>query len=116
MKRLHAALISILLGAATIAGVFALANTVKLGPSKPDPSRAIALRQAQLNQVAAQIRALRKASPPKLAAVPRKQTAPAAEQVIYVRASAPATTSVSRHDDEGDGSLSATEGGGGFDD
>jgi hypothetical protein len=110
MKRMHAALISLLLGAATVAGVFALERTVSLGPSTPDASKSIAVRQAQLDQVAAQIRALRKASPPRLAAAEKKQSAPA--QVLYVRASAPTTAAAGEREDEQE-----HEGeGGGFDD
>ena len=110
MKRMHAALVSLLLGAATLVGVLALSRTVSLGPSTPDASKTIAIRQAQLDQVAAQIRALRQSRPPTLATAQRKQTTP--EQVLYVRAPAPAATLTGERDSEQD----HESGGGGFDD
>ena len=110
MKRMHAALVSLLLGVATIAGVFALERTMSLGPSTPDASKSIAVRQAQLDQVAAQIRALRQAGPPTLAAVQPKQAAP--EKVLYVRSASPTTSSAGERETEQEHG----DEGGGFDD
>ncbi|MFN8222277.1 MAG: hypothetical protein U0R50_03400 [Gaiellales bacterium] len=97
---LHAAVASLILGIATIAGVVALSRTLALGPSRTDATKAIAVRQSQLARASAQLRALRKSGPPSLPPVTRKREP--AEQVIYVRGPSPRVTTAYRDDDYGE--------------
>lgn len=98
MRPINAVIASLVLGAAAVAGVFALSRTVALGPSQQDATKTIAVRQAQLAQASAELQAIRKAHPPALPAATRPR--PRAEQVIYVQAPAPPATTTVRYDDE----------------
>lgn len=113
MKRIHAALVSLLLGIAAIVGVVALERTVALGPSTPSASSAISIRHARLDQVAAQIDALRRSGPPTTTARPKPAAPP--EQVIYVRAPSVAQANAAERELEHELELEG-ESEGGFDD
>jgi hypothetical protein len=98
MRRTHTALVSLMLGVATVAGVLALERTVALGPSAPDAASSISMRRARLDRVASEIEALRRAAPPAAKAVRTPQSP--REQVIYVRAAPLVRAHGSEHESE----------------
>ena len=96
MRKPHALAVSLMIGAAAVAGVFALNRTVSLGQTSSNPSATttIAARKAALDRAEAQIAKLRASRPPSL---PERPTAvrAAAPRIVYVRApQAQAVTSV----------------------
>jgi hypothetical protein len=94
MRKPHALAVSLMIGAATVAGVFALNRTVSLGQtaSTPTPTTTIAARQAALDRAEAQIAKLRASRPPALPDRPTAVSAPT-PRVVYVRAPQPPAVS-----------------------
>ena len=117
MKRGHALLLSLMIGAAAIFGIFAATHTVKLGRSAHQPAVAsaqIAARNRALDRTEASLRRMLEQKPAAAAgAVP---VAP--QRVVYVRP-APHIVTIHRHSGEyeakGDHGGDGHEGGG-FDD
>ena len=101
MARKHRFSIVVMLGAAVVAGFFALSRSVQLGvASKPAPTAQVSARARSLDRLEAQLRhqlaALPKAAPK---AQPAK-TPSAAPGVLYVRSTAsPVSAS---HGDDGE--------------
>lgn len=113
MKRGHALLVSLLIGAAAIFGIVAASHTLALGRASRRPtisSAQIAAHDRALNQTEAKLRRMLAQRQPAAAA---SATTPAPHRVIYVRP-APHIVTVHR---PGGGEHEAEAGeGGGFDD
>ena len=110
MARKHRFSIVVLLGAAVVAGFFALSRSVQLGiASKPAPTAQVSARARSLDRLEAQLRhqlaALPKAAP-KAQPVATRSAAPG---VLYVRSAAsPVSAS---HGDDGEHSSEGHDGG-----
>jgi len=71
MNRMHALIVSLAVGAAAIAGVFALGHTLSLGnQAHATTDRQVAQRTAQLDRYEASLHKALAQKPPKLPAVP----------------------------------------------
>lgn len=89
MTRQHAVAVSALLGTAAVAGVLALGQTLQLGQAAHGSSDSqVKARAATLHRAEAQIAKLNASVPPAPKARQRPAAVPA-EQVVYVRATAP---------------------------
>jgi len=81
MNRMHALIVSLAVGVAAIAGVFALGHTLSLGnQAHAATDSQIARRTAQLDRYEASLRAALAARPPKLPPVPAPRVSPAPTQ------------------------------------
>lgn len=99
MKKNHALALSLLLGAAAVAGVVALTRTVALGQSSPaTPTAQLEQREAALARARRDIARLDASVPPALP--PATTTAAAAPRVVVVRTAA-AGTARQWEEDEG---------------
>ncbi len=86
MKRAHATLIALLVGAAALAGTVAALKTVRLGQAAASPqttSAEIARRTRTLDRSEAALKQALVRKPPALPPLPK--AAPAAQRVVYVR-------------------------------
>lgn len=98
MKRLHSALIALLLAAAAALGLFAVARTNSLGAASNVSGTQIQARARRLDSFERQIRTLQAKRPPALPALPGKITAPLPPPPRLVAPPAPAILA-STHDD-----------------
>jgi hypothetical protein len=81
MNRIHALIVSIAVGVAAIAGVFALGHTISLGnQAHATTDRQVAQRTAQLDRYEASLRKALAQKPPKLPAVPASGSTAASMQ------------------------------------
>jgi len=81
MNRMHALIVSLAVGVAAIAGVFALGHTLSLGnQAHATTARQVAQRTAQLDRYEASLRAALAAKPPKLPPVPAPRISGASSQ------------------------------------
>jgi len=102
MSRKHALPVVLLLGAAAVAGLVALGQTLDLGASAqatPLPARMIAARSRALDRVEASLKRSLAQRPPKLPAIPAAAT-PDSAKVVYVRAK-PIVVHTARRSDDG---------------
>jgi len=94
MNRTSALIVSLAVGVAAIAGIFAVGHTVALGnQANAKTDRQIARRTAQLNRYEASLRRALAQKPPKLPPVPAAGSTAAPAQ-IAVAASAPSAPAV----------------------
>lgn len=102
MNKRHALGVTILVGAAAVAGMLAVTRTVQLGEAADTSPAALEARATELDQVEAQIRLLDASVPP--AVPPRSSTATvdAATGVVYVRATSEDSSEEDRDDHEDD--------------
>ena len=119
MTRMHALVISALLGLAAVAGIAAVGRTVALGQgsAKTVSEATIAARSAQLDRAEAALRAARLKRPPALPAVPvstRARSAPAVQVVLVRQTTVGAVQHEEARDDDRYREHEAE--GGGFDD
>lgn len=102
MKKHHALVLSLLLGAASVAGVVALTRTVALGQASPTtPTSQLQQREASLDRARRDIARLDANVPPALPPATAPATA-GAPRVVVVRATA-SSTAPQWDDDEGRG-------------
>jgi hypothetical protein len=93
MNRTRALIVSLAVGVAAIAGVFALGHTIALGnQAQAKTDRQVAQRTAQLDRYEASLRRALAQKPPKLPPVPAagSTTAPSPSAVAAAAPSAPA--------------------------
>jgi hypothetical protein len=108
VKRKHAFLIAVILGAAAVAGTSAALQTADLGVAASQTSeREIARAEPRLDRQEARVRRAAERRPPKLPAVPARTAAAAAPAraaapapAAAAPAPAPSVTSSSGHDDD----------------
>jgi len=114
MNRTRALLLSLAVGLAAIAGVFAVGNTVSLGSqSRSTTDSQVAQRAAQLDRYEASLRKALAQKPPALPALPKASTAGAPLQaatpvrVVYHRPPpivlTTSRTGASEHEDDDEG-------------
>jgi hypothetical protein len=128
VKRSHALLLAILLGAAALAAAFAVLTTTSLGMSAKQPSAVsdaqIAARNAKLDKAEAALRRALEKKPPALPKLPKHASAPGvraagssghAQTAMAVPAAAP-TVVASSSDDGGSHESEPEDIGGGGDD
>ncbi len=101
MSTRHALGVTILVGAAAVAGMLAVTRTVQLGEAADTSPASLDARAAELDQVEAQIRLLDASVPPTLPPGSSTPTTDAATGVVYVRATS-AESSEDRDDHEDD--------------
>ena len=114
MKRRHALLIALLIGAAALAGIVAATRTAHLGRSSPQPKLSpaqIGVRNRALNRTEANLRRILAQKP---AAHPTAPPA-AAQKVVYVRPAPRIVTIHRAHSGEYEAE-GRDRGGGDFDD
>lgn len=128
MKRSHALLLALMLGAAAIAAAFAVVTTTSLGMSATRPSAVsdaqIAARNAKLDRAEAALRRALEKKPPGLPKLPKHRSASAVRVVgssgpvqtgMAVPVAAP-TVVASSSDDGGTPESESEDNGGGGDD
>lgn len=97
MKRIHSALVALLLAAAAAFGLFAAARTASLGASSNVSDAQVQARAKRLDRFERQIKTLEAKRPPALPALPAKTLAP---RPRLVAPPASAILASSRGDDE----------------
>ncbi|MGL6278442.1 MAG: hypothetical protein ACRC50_02660 [Gaiella sp.] len=103
MRKPHAFVVSLMIAASVVAGVFAVTRTVSLGQASKAPAQTtLAQREAALDRAETQIAKLNASVPPRLPAGPTRTLAETPVRVVYA-AAPPAPTAAAEGEDDDDG-------------